>query len=216
MDDLEQQIKSWSTFYSLQKKGRKKFGSIWRIPLSKKLMHVIAPLLHDGMSVLDVGAHDRKLESKITALNSTIHYKSLDIDPFGNHDYRSFDEIKEKFDIAILSEVIEHLTFPEGVHLLQQIESVLKPGGAIVVSTPNMKHPHRYWTSPDHITPYNFDALAGILMMAGFELENMHRIHNQPFFPFYFRRWIGSWLHWYLDIDFALSIVAVGRASKKT
>jgi len=166
----------------------------------------------DGCAILDVGAHDRKLGMQLATLRPAIHYQSMDVDPAGEHDFRSMSEIgDEQFDLVNCSEVIEHIPFEDGVALLKEILRVLKPGGRVVVSTPNLKHPHRYWTSPDHITPYNYDALAGILLGVGYEMEVMYRVHNQPFFQFYFRRLIGVWLHWYLDIDFALSVIAVAR-----
>jgi len=46
--------------------------------------------------------------------------------------------IKEKYDVIILADVIEHLVFPSVA--LQRIKHLLKPSGILVFSVPNMSH----------------------------------------------------------------------------
>ncbi len=202
---------SWSHFYSYQLEARKLYPSIWMIPLTKKLRHVLAVVCKPGDKVLDVGANDRRFKDHLLQIHPDIQYKSMDIDPEGQHDYTSMDQIQETFDGVILSEVIEHLTFAKGVQLINDIGRVLKQGGYLIVTTPNVNHPYHFWNTPDHITPYYYDALAGLLLGMGFDIESLYRVHNQPFPQFYIRRYIGVWLHWYLSIDFAPTIIAVVR-----
>ncbi len=216
MNEADFLVESWSTFYSYQLEAQKLYKRVWNIPLIKKLALVFPKIAKEGTTILDVGANGYKLDEKIAKYVSGIRYKSMDVDPVGDHDYHSLSEIHEQFDIVVFSEVIEHLPFKEGVEVLRQIRGLIKPGGYIVVSTPNMNHPHRYWGTPDHITPYSYDALAGLLLGMGFQIESLYRVHNQPFPQIYFRRWIGVWLHRYLDIDFALSIIAVARLPEKS
>ncbi|RJP24136.1 MAG: class I SAM-dependent methyltransferase [Candidatus Omnitrophota bacterium] len=216
MNEPDYLIESWSTFYSYQLEAQKRYKRVWNIPYIKKLALVFPKIAREKTTILDVGANGNRLGEKISKYVPGIIYKSMDVDPVGDHDYHSLSEIKEKFDIVVFSEVIEHIPFKEGVKTLREIRELIKPGGYLVVSTPNMKHPHRYWGTPDHVTPYSYDCLAGLLMGLGFRIETLYRVHNQPFPQIYIRRWIGVWLHRYLDIDFALSIIAVARLPEQS
>ena len=61
------------------------------------------------------------------------------------------------FDVVIAGEIIEHLPFPQA--LLTTAREVLKPGGELVVTTPNPYAPHRVrmgatgrtWENVDHV-----------------------------------------------------------------
>lgn len=52
-------------------------------------------------------------------------------------DLTSIDHIKEKFDIILMSQVIEHVYEP--IHILENAKKLLNPGGRIIMSTPNNK-----------------------------------------------------------------------------
>lgn len=66
-----------------------------------------------------------------TAHRRTAVYESLDVES------RAFPWPDESFDTVVFCEVIEHLTV-DPVAALLEIHRVLKPGGTIVVSTPNV------------------------------------------------------------------------------
>jgi SAM-dependent methyltransferase len=61
------------------------------------------------------------------------------------------------FDVVVAGEIIEHLPFPQA--LLTTAREVLKPGGELVVTTPNPYAPHRQrmgatgrtWENVDHV-----------------------------------------------------------------
>lgn len=61
------------------------------------------------------------------------------------------------FDVVVAGEIIEHLPFPQA--LLTTAREVLKPGGHLVVTTPNPYAPHRQrmgangrtWENVDHV-----------------------------------------------------------------
>lgn len=48
---------------------------------------------------------------------------------------------KDKYDIVILNDVIEHLTKDEIFDLMDGVMKVLKPGGGFIIKTPNMANP---------------------------------------------------------------------------
>lgn len=201
---------SWSIFYSFRKEIRSKYSSIYNIKIKKKLRDIIVEELKDGDKVLDVGASNRSLGDKIILRCPSITYKTMDIDRTQPHDYYSLDEISETYDIVILSEVIEHLEFKEGISMLRRLLELLSSGGKIIVSTPNLYHPNRYWVS-DHKTPYRYDEIGGALLSVGFKVDKIYRIYNDQFLKRVFRIYVASHLHRYLDVDFAKSIVVVAQ-----
>ncbi|GAF75309.1 unnamed protein product [marine sediment metagenome] len=204
MDILE----SWSTHYGLRKKIRRRYSSIWRVPIAKNRLELVLREMEIGSSVLDVGASNQMLGEKIKAVFPDVAYKSMDIDREAIHDYYSLEEIREEFNLIIFSEVIEHMTIEEGVVTLKKLRELLKDGGRIIITTPNLFHPHRYWDA-SHKTPYRYDELAALLMSLGYSIETIYRLYNDAFFRRLFRIYIGAFIHRYLDIDFARSIAVV-------
>lgn len=201
---------SWSTFYSYRLEVRGQYPSVYDLKIKKKLRDVVIEETNSGDKILDVGAYDRSLGKKIIDQFPLITYKTMDIDIAQPHDYYSLEEISESFDMIILSEVIEHLEFQKGISLLKKLFELLNRGGKIIISTPNLHHPNRYWDS-DHKTPYRYEEIGGALLSVGFRIDKIYRIYNAPFLQRCFRLYIASHFHKYLDVDFAKSIIVVAR-----
>ncbi|MBI5190025.1 MAG: methyltransferase domain-containing protein [Nitrospirae bacterium] len=208
MDRLE----SWSGLYRHRNNVKARYPRIWDVPLVKKEMDRLLPNIKDGDSVLEVGAGDRRFEAKIMASGVSVEYRSMDIDPETRQDYRSLDGIAEGFDLVFMFELIEHLTPDEGLVMLKKVRGLLKPGGRVLIGTPNLYHPHRYFGDITHKTPYKYEELGALMMMAGFGDINVYRVYNDAYLRRAFRLSVGIWLHKYLDIDFAGSILAEGAA----
>lgn len=96
---------------------------------------------------------------------------------------RTLDELleaQERFDAATMSHVIEHL--PEPQKVLEQLYRLLRPGGFLFVSTPNMdaRGRHRWgphWRGlevPRHLVLFSRSALYDTLTTAGFEKVQEH------------------------------------------
>ena len=211
MSDSEGKEKfSWSTFYAHRKDMRKIYPSVYKLKLRKKLFDVVMEEISGGELVLDVGASTKALGERINKAGiADITYKTMDIDPAKDHDYHSLEEITEKFDVIILSEVIEHIEFSEGIEFLKSLKELLVPGGRLIVSTPNLNHPNRYFQDPDHRTPYTYESLGAALEASEFSVAVIYRIYNDSIVKRFIRIYIMAWLHKYLDVDFAKSIVAV-------
>jgi SAM-dependent methyltransferase len=203
---------SWSRYYAFRKEIRRAFPSVYRLKIKKKILDILAEEIRPGDKILDVGASTQALGEKIRDKIASTTYKTMDIDREQHHDYYSLDDITEQFDVIILSEVIEHLDLSEGFIMLNQLWSLLKKGGKIIVSTPNLHHPNRYWVS-DHKTPYRHDEVGGALLSVGFKVDKIYRIYNDQLFKRLFRIYVMSYLHEYLDIDFAKSIIVVASKS---
>jgi SAM-dependent methyltransferase len=161
--------------------------------------------LKDGDHVLDVGAHDRRIERWLKSEHRTAAYRSLDVDRSLPHDYYDFADVDESFDMVTVLDVVEHVA-PEVVHrMMEDSFRVLKPGGRIVVTTPNVSHPVRLWRDCTHITAMHHAELCGFLLSAGFTAPELSRVREMNM-----KDWLLYALAWptlkLLEVDFAFGI----------
>lgn len=205
-------IESWSNLYANRQIVKSVYPSIWDVPVVKKELDRLLPNIKDGDSVLEVGAGDRRFEKKIMDAGRNITYRGMDTDPDTVQDYRSLDGVDERFDLVFMFELIEHLSPGEGLEMLTSTRKLLKDGGRILVGTPNLYHPHRYFGDITHKTPYKYEELGGLMMMAGFKSVKVYRVYNDALLRRLFRMHVGVLLHRYLDIDFAGSILVEADA----
>jgi len=199
---------SWRSFYEKRMVIRRRYPRVWSIPLERRALDVVRLHVTEGQSCLDIGGSARFWEGMEHRL-PPLEAKTLNVDPSERCDYRSLDEVDELFDVVIMLEMIEHVPLHRGLTMLSQARERLKPGGKIIVTTPNLFHPHRYWDAT-HVAPYRYDELGAALLSTGFEVIEMWRLYNAAFVGRWFRRLVGQWLNRYLDVDFALSVAAVG------
>ena len=78
---------------------------------------------------------------------------------------------RERFDLVIGLDIIEHFHKPEVLHFLDECFAALKPGGTIILQTPNAESPwgstHRY-NDFTHEVCFNPNALSRLLQLVGF------------------------------------------------
>lgn len=87
--------------------------------------------------------------------------------------------IEKRFDVITLNQTIEHLTDPLAV--LRKCSELLKPGGRIVITTPNaesfgartFKEYWRGWEPPRHLYLYTTKTLEKIMKQADFEVNKV-------------------------------------------
>ncbi len=108
-------------------------------------------------SVLDVGCSDGATGRALLALNPNAKIVGLDIDAeaikaaqrdyAGAHVADLDSAIPEvgRFDLIILPDVLEHLKNPDAA-LLRLVTDHLEPGGAVIVSLPNIQAWWALWT----------------------------------------------------------------------
>ncbi len=202
---------SWSRLFEYRSSVHKRYSRPWDLRIVRKRVPVILRYLREGESVLEVGAFNRDLADRIKKHFPQIRYKSMDIDPTYPHDYSSFEEIKETFDLVLLFEVIEHLTPHDGREMVAKIHGVLRQGGRVIVTTPNVYTPGQYWKDITHLTPYHYEELGGAFLRQGFELVEINRLHSEPFLRFVLKAYFFSPLFRFLGIDFTKSILLVAR-----
>lgn len=110
------------------------------------------PLLkgYTGKRVLDVGCAKGYVGEQLKKQGNTVigwdideravkeAKKTLDNAYLVDLESDKWPEFKEKFDLIVILEVIEHLFEPDEV--LLRLCKLLKPGGKILISTPNLLH----------------------------------------------------------------------------
>ena len=202
---------SWSKLFKNRTEMHKQYPNIWDLKILKKRLPLMLSIIHDGDKILDVGSSSREWEDRLKKYYPHIVYKNMDVDEEGCYDYRTFDEINEKFDVIFLFEVIEHLELEKGIDMLESIHSLLNKGGHLIMTTPNIFNPGRFWRDATHKVAYCYDELGGILLGRGFRIISMYRTFNDAFHRFLFRVHIMAPLHRYLGIDFAKSILIVAE-----
>ncbi len=202
---------SWSKLFRNRRAIHKQYRDIWDLKILKKRLPLVLSIIRDGDKILDVGSSSREWEERIKKHYPHITYKNMDVDEEGSCDYRTLDEIKEKFDVTLLFEVIEHLDLEKGIDMLESIHSLLNDGGHLIMTTPNIFNPSRFWRDATHKVAYCYDELGGILLGRGFKIISMHRTYNDAFHRFLFRVYIMASLYRFLGIDFAKSILIVAE-----
>ena len=202
---------SWSALNEGRRTTRSRWPTIWRLPLIDRSTRYAAAAIRPGERVLDIGASDGRFRKR---LPEGAEYRTLDVDPEMDIDYRSIEEVEEgSFDVVTSFECIEHLTLDEAHAVFTGAARVLKPDGRLFVSTPNVHHPWAYLRSCTHVTPFCYAELGGLLHVCGFELDGLFRCHRDAVLKRGLR-WLATPVYRATGIDFAKSILAAAHVSK--
>jgi SAM-dependent methyltransferase len=204
----DQTAVSWSELTSWRNEGYKRFGGILDLPIVR-FEPEIKRLLGQATRVLDVGAgRDLPLKAKV---DPDTEYRSLDADPIGDFDYATVADIPdgERFDLAVSNQVLEHVTVPEAIEIVQGVAGVLEPGGRFAATVPNVSHPVRHWADATHVTAWGLWDLYGLFRMAGLEVESLARYGKQQLTWRPFRRLIVKAVAREYRVDWCDSILIV-------
>jgi len=205
---------SWSKLYEFRNRIHQGYPEVWDLNILRKRFPLILGILRDGERVLDIGASSRDLERRLKHHYPNLVYKSMDVDKEGPHDFYNLEEIQELFDVIFLFEVIEHLELEEGMNVLKRIYELLKEGGRVIITTPNVFNPTRFWRDATHKVAYCYDELGGILLANQFQVKAIYRTYNDAFLHYIFRVYLMAPLHRYFGIDFAKSILVLAEKGK--
>jgi SAM-dependent methyltransferase len=202
---------SWSRLFEYRDQIHRRYPEIWDLKILRKRFPLMVKTIQDSEKVLDIGASDRNLQERLRRHFPKLIYKSMDIDREQFHDFYSLEEIQESFDVVFLFEVIEHLGLEEGIRLLKKSYDLLSEGGRLILTTPNVFNPGRFWRDATHKVAYCYDELGGLLLAQGFQIRAMYRTYNDAFHRYLFRLYVMASLHRYLGIDFAKSILVIAE-----
>lgn len=117
-----------------------------------------------GKSVSDLGCGDQYIRKAFEDRGAS--YRGVDIDEC-NLETEIIPVEDESMDIAVCLALIEHLTDPG--HFLAEIKRILKPGGLLWMSTPDIEAcGAKFWNDPTHVHPYTRGSFRMLLRMNGF------------------------------------------------
>ena len=204
----------WSKLFIYRDEIHRRYPEIWGLKILRKRFPLMVENIRDGEKILDIGASNRNLEGRLKRHYPNLIYKSMDVDRDQFHDFYSLEEIRETFDVVFLFEVIEHLELEEGLKVLKKVYDLLNGGGRLILTTPNVFNPSRFWRDATHKVAYCYDELGGLLLSQGFQIKAMYRTYSDAFHRYLFRLYVMAPLHRYLGIDFAKSILVI--AEKKS
>jgi SAM-dependent methyltransferase len=211
---LDEPILSWQKLLAARKQAAARWPSPFRLPLVHRPTDVLYARLHGTERVLDVGAGDATRRERIARRCPGVAYVSVDPDPEAHADHRAIAEVRGEFDVAVVFEVLEHLRPEVGVALLAAVRERLRPGGAVVVSVPATHTPGRFLRDCTHVTPWAHDELGAALVLAGFDLEALHRTYPGTLIRRALRRFVLGPVGHAFGVDYAHSVVATGRVPR--
>jgi SAM-dependent methyltransferase len=203
---------SWSRQYHARRAIAARFGkSVFWLPIARRVREVLVANVADGARVLEVGAGERDMGEWLARLRRDVRYESCDPDPEGRHEYRSLAEPTGPYDCVCAFEVVEHLALDEIRDWLPRLAALLRPGGRLILSTPNTFYPPDFLRDATHRTPLCYDELGGLVDLAGLRTIQLVRIYHDPLWRKFARRYLFGWLFRLIGIDFARQIVLVAE-----
>jgi len=204
---------SWGNLYQYRKRIAFRFGEIWDIPVKKRYHQILSYYMKDGISILEIGAGERKLERRLKNNWDRVNYKSCDIDESGQHDFSGIDQINGQYDIVCGFEVIEHLSLEEIKNMLIKCFEGMVNEGVLIITTPNIYYPPAYLRDVTHKTPLCYDELGGLVEASGLEVIGIFRLYHDSLIKKILRRYIFYGFFRLMGIDFARQIGLVARKS---
>lgn len=202
----------WSELKRRREEVKAAYPSLFKVPLVYGTKKQLIGKVLEGASgkALDIGGGDRFAEALCKGVNG-LSYKSLDTDDSRFHDFKTIDEIKERFDIILILDVMEHLLPDDGFKMLQGCKSIMNPGGRVVITIPNNNHPTAFSGDCSHITSYRYHELGAMLLSLGFEGLEIKRVCAKKKLK---DRLLAALLKpflRFLDMDFATGILITAR-----
>ncbi len=121
--------------------------------------------LFKNSSVIDIGCGDKFLEDPFKEIDML--YYGYDIEDL-DIELDQLPHKNDSLDLAISFALIEHLKAPQ--NMLNEIMRCLKPGGTLIISTPNWWYSSKnFFDDYTHVKPYSPNTLKHILKYNEFE-----------------------------------------------
>ncbi len=180
---------SWNLLMGWRTECHQRFGSILELPICN-LGEELEALLGPKIRVLDVGAGAHKpLQTLVSRAGAS--YYSMDQDPEGEFDFRSFADVPAELDfhLVVSNQVLEHLAAAPAFSLVKLIHSRLSPGGSLLATVPNAAHPVRQ-RDCTHVTAWPMNDLYSLVKSSGLDVVSMARYSKFPLTRNPLKRWV--------------------------
>jgi 2-polyprenyl-3-methyl-5-hydroxy-6-metoxy-1,4-benzoquinol methylase len=137
-------------------------------------------------SHLDVGCSTGEL-LRVIAEGKGKKFRSIGVDPDPKWPggvkrlYKDIREVKGKFDLITIIQVLEHLNKPQ--EMMREIKDRLSPGGLVVVEVPNRRCYLTAYDSPKHVVAYDLLSLGRLMVKAGLDVMDFalqDYLHDGP------------------------------------
>ena len=174
----------YDRFFSLVGKYARQFGDIFSLPVGvESRLHIekLYTTEYRNGKVLDFGCSAAKQLQKVLKIGDDL-YHTCDNDASGTFTYESVDDITAEslYDIIAADQVIEHLSFAEGIRVAIKLGAHVAPGGIFQISVPNTQHPTRFLSNPTHQTPWNYLNICALLDLGGLAPVYFFRCNKKP------------------------------------
>ena len=207
---------AWSKFINNRDQIHEQYPQTWDLKLLKRPFWLLKRLLRPHMRILHVGANDSRIKQRVEDVYPDILYKRVDADRWALSAYSSLVAMGEQFDLILLVDVIEHLELEDGVNMLKKVNELLFEGGWLIINTPNIFNPVRFWLDATYKVAYSYEELGGIIRCQGFEVIGIYRTFHDSCLKYVFS--LTLFYPWYriLNVDFAKSIVILAGKKEQT
>lgn len=183
-----------------------------------------------GKTVLELGVGDSALTRRLHDEGAIVDCVELDASaadgaaPFARHVWNeslaiaSVERIKERYDVVIAADILEHLLYPE--EILSKLKTCVKKGGLLLVSLPNVanvyvrlnlvlgRFPYHFKGLLDrtHLHFYTRKTAERLMTKTGWEIaaRDCTSIPVVMVFPFLRRRGFGWLLHLWRGVTLLL------------
>lgn len=192
-----------ANYYSFVNKGKNIVVRLKEWLDKRFFKKILKQLPGSSLRVLDVGGGTGWMLDVLKATDARIEFtQSVDIDEKARveaeakgHAYfegtiEAF-ETTEKFDLILMLNLVEHVASPLSV--LQKAEMLLKPGGIIVIKTPNTEswdarlYKKSYWGGlhcPRHWVIFSEKSFRHLVSSTGLTVQQLHYTQGAPFWAF--------------------------------
>lgn len=163
--------------------------------MTKDKINTLAGFIHENNNILDLGFGQGYLEERIISTTKNIQFTGVDISKKaviraskkfpGKYVLGDVINIKsiiknQKYDVIVAVEVIEHIPPSKILNFLSDINSLLKKGGTIIISTPLNEHLRNSKLNPSsHVRDYTIP-----IIKTEFEISGFKQIDYRIFYAF--------------------------------